>query len=528
MTVRRRVVVLTVTCVVFVSLMIGLMFAGLWVADHMARRVAGIHGRLDVLSDLSAKASRYGEAAAEATLPGQGATDGLDTARIDMELLLPRLTQATRAEIATLSGMDEVQSELPELEGARRIIELYHSIDAAMNNVLSLRRAGQTDAAISALQRDVSFRLANELLPLLEAAATDERGEIDTEIKRVGALEWSLILGAAAAGALGFAAMIALGLGLWRAVTTPIGVLNERAKALAAGDMELQPVAPLKGEFAPLAESLTALGAAVAEQRRHFAEAGEKLTSDVDARTAQLRTANDQLREIDRRRGQFLTDVSHELRTPLTILRGEADVALRGKDDPQLQRQSLERIQGQAAELGQLLEDLIEFARTTEEDQPYVLADTQFDEIVAAAAQEARMLATPREVTIAMQLAGRGRHVDADFRRLKQALIIGLDNAIKHSPPGTTVTVSTAIEDSHARIGIDDEGSGIDESDLPRVFERFFRGRDEADTLASGLGIGLAIAKDIVERHGGSIGLANRPAGGAALSILLPLGVRSA
>jgi signal transduction histidine kinase len=220
--------------------------------------------------------------------------------------------------------------------------------------------------------------------------------------------------------------------------------------------------------------------------------------------------------------------VSHELRTPLTILRGEADVALRGASDAAMLRASLERIRGQTSELGQLLEDLIEFARSTAEDQPFVMADTSLDEVVAAAAQEARMLAAPREVTVALAPGDGRRHIDADFRRLKQALIIGFDNAIKHSPPGTTVTVGIANEDRNVRISIADEGPGVDEADLPRVFERFFRGKDQEDGLSSGLGIGLAIAKDIVERHGGTIGLGNRPEGGAILSITLPAGERTA
>ena len=523
MTVRRRVAVLTVACVVFLVLVMAAMVAGLWMSDHMTRRVAGIHGRLEVLSQLSAKASNYGEQAAEVILLGGDKRDDLNAARIEIERLLARLTQSTRAEITTLSGMDEVQSELPELEGARRVVELYHSIDGAMNSVLSLQRVSQSDAALGAYQRSVSFRLANELLPLLEVAGNDERDEIAAEIAKVGAAQGPLFIGAGTLVLSGLLTIVALGISLWRSIARPLSMLGARARALVAGEADVSS-ATVKGEFAPLSESLAALATALAEQRRTFAEAGEKLTSEVDARTAQLRTANEQLREIDRRRGQFLTDVSHELRTPLTILRGEADVALRGKDDPQLQRQSLERIQGQASELGQLLEDLIEFARTDAEDQPLVIADTQLGEIVSAAAQEAQMLAAPREVTIAVELADRGRHIIADFRRLKQALIIGLDNAINHSPPGTTVVINTSIEGEHARIAIADEGPGIDEADLPRVFERLFRGRDEADSLASGLGIGLAIAKDIVERHGGSISLGNRPEGGAVLLILLPVG----
>jgi signal transduction histidine kinase len=482
MTVRRYVALLIAACIVTVVAMAGIMAVSLWLSDHMGRRVAAIHDRLDVLSQLSATAGHYGEQAAELLLFGREPSEGLEPTRIDMERLLARLTQATRAEISTLSDMEEVQSALPQLEGARRIIELYHSIDAALNNVLSLGRLGQKDSAVGVFQRQVAFRLVNELQPLLATAADDERSEAEAEIAKLATREQPLFVAAGVVAVAALLAIAALAIGLSRAV-----------------------------------------GAALSAERRRSSEAGEKLSSEVDARTAQLRAANEQLREIDRRRGQFLADVSHELRTPLTILRGEADVALRGEDDPGQQRQSLERIQGQAAELSHLLEDLLEFARSAAEDQPYVMADTQLDEVVTAAAQEAQTLAAPREVTVRLQLGDQGRHLDADFRRLKQALIIGLDNAIKHSPPGTGVTIATAMEGPHAKVSILDEGAGLDEADLPRVFERFYRGQDEEDTLVSGLGIGLAIAKDIVERHGGSISLSNRPEGGAALAILLPV-----
>ena len=514
--------------------MIGIMAMALWAAGHSASRVAGIHGRLDVLTQLSAKAGTYGERAAEVLLLGRGPVNGLDpsdeltTARIDIERLLARLTQATRAEIAGLSGMTEISDELPELETSRRMIEVYHAIDAAMNTALSSLRDGQLAPAMSTFVREVAFRLNNELQPLITGAADDERSELDAQLAAIRASETQILIAGAVAGVLGLAVLAALAFGLRRSVERPLHALSSRARAMAAGESIDDALPALPRDFAPLAESLAALGKSLDEQRRSFAEAGERLTSDVDARTTQLRAANDQLREVDRRRGQFLADVSHELRTPLTILRGEADVALRGKDDPEMLRQSLERIQGQAVEFGKLLEDLMAFARATAEDQPLVLVDTKLDEVIGAAAQEAERLAEPREVTVAVELADEGRHIDVDFRRLKQALIIGLDNAIKHSPPGSKITIATAIEAKHASIAILDQGPGVEEGDLPRVFERFFRGRHEGDSLIEGIGIGLAIAKDIVERHGGSISLGNRPEGGAALRILLPLGVSAA
>ena len=523
MAVRKHVLVLVATCSVLAVALIALMAVTLSASDHTARRVAALSDRLAVLNQLSASVGNYGERAAETLLLGRGNAEDLAAARIDMERALARLTQATRTEITTLDGVDEVANKLPDIEGARRLIELYHDIDAAMNAVLSMRNSNPSADSNAAYVSTVSFRLTNELLPVLTSAADGERTDLSDEVGKAETNRSYFLAAAGALGVLGLVAIAVLGTGLWRTIVAPLDQLSARARAIAAGEPDTPPVGAM-GDFEPLSHSLTVVATAAGEQRRSFAEATQKLAAEAEARTTQLRSANDQLREIDRRRGQFLADVSHELRTPLTILRGEADVALRGTSDAAMLRESLERIQGQASELGHLLEDLIEFARSAAEDQPFVMADTSLDEVAAAAAQEARVLASPREVTVVVALGAGGRHIDADFRRLKQALIIGLDNAVKHSPPGTTVTLETASEEQSVRISIADEGSGVDEEDLPRVFERFFRGKDQEDGLSTGLGIGLAIAKDIVERHGGTIGLSNRPQGGAMLSIVLPAG----
>lgn len=101
--------------------------------------------------------------------------------------------------------------------------------------------------------------------------------------------------------------------------------------------------------------------------------------------------------------------------------------------------------------------------------------------------------------------------------------MIGLDNAVKHSPPGSRITVSTARTAEKASIAIADQGPGVSDDDKPRVFERFYRAHGEGELENQGLGIGLAIAKDIVERHGGSIRLDNGASGGAVLTLELPL-----
>lgn len=253
---------------------------------------------------------------------------------------------------------------------------------------------------------------------------------------------------------------------------------------------------------------------------RQVAAGHPKLAADFEVRTEELRDANRKLRETDVRRAQFLADVSHELRTPLTILRGEADVALLPGSKPQEQRRSLERIQDQAAELGQLLDDLIAFARSDGEPQALVLNHILLDDILAAAVDEGENLAEPREMTIALSLRDKGQWVDADMRRLKQALIIGIDNAINHSPPGSGIEVELSRLSDSVRISILDRGPGLSEGDQQRVFDRFYRGAGSSNSF--GLGIGLAIARGIVAQHNGTIALTNRADGGAILTIDLP------
>jgi signal transduction histidine kinase len=524
MRVRGRILALQIASLAVLVAAIALAWTALWFADHGTRRVTAIVERLDVLNQIDGETGHYAQYVAERLTLGRLRSGDLETSRISIQRLMARLTQATRAEIATLADMWEIEQQLPELEGSRRIIEVYNAIDASVNRMLSEQRAGRIDSAYEIYRVEISFRIGNELRPLIESAAASQRDEVTGQLAGLGRIEaWTAGL-AAVFGIVAVLLLTLLGLALRRSVVEPLAALSGRARILAAGGQDEPHPVPAGSEFGALALSLDRLAEAMEEQKRRFAVAGERLGAEVEARTAELRAANARLREIDHKRGQFLADVSHELRTPLTILRGEADVGLRGRDDPALLRQALERIQGEAADLGKLLEDLINYARTEAEDQPYVIADTRLDDAIVAAAQESETLAAPREVSVVVKLGDKGRHVSADFRRLKQGLLIGLDNAIKHSPPGGEVEISTATEADQVAIRIADQGPGVAEADLPHVFERFFRGRGKGEPMADGVGIGLAIAKEIVDRHSGSISLGNRPEGGAVLTILLPAG----
>lgn len=471
MTVRWRIVGLALASLVSIIAMIAVMAYGLGLADHFVRRIDAVHRRFEVIAELDGRANAYAKQVVSVLLLGRAQMPGVQAARIEMERTFARLSRATRDELATLGGVTAMAPELNELEDVRRMIELYHAIDASAARALAAARDGKTADAIEIYSRDVAFRLNNELQPLIDRALADERSEVAEELAEVHRTQTIVLVAA------GLLALLAL------AVLSLLGVLLYRA----------------------------------------VRKSGARLETEIDARTAELREVNDRLRAVDVRRTQFLADVSHELRTPLTVLRGEADVALRGQQGADDLRLSLERIRGQSVELSHLLDDLIAFARTDAESQQHQPADIRLDEVVAAVADEGQVLAEPREVSVVTEINDGGVHLDADFRRLKQALMIGLDNAVKHAPPGSRITLSTSREAASVRVRIADQGPGISEEDRPRVFERFYRGRGEGDLMNQGLGIGLAIAKDIVERHGGSIRLDNGAEGGAVLTIDLPV-----
>jgi len=512
MSVRWRIIALEIASLVFIAVMIALIAGALRLTDHFAGRIDGVHNRFEALADLDGRANNYGEQVASTLLLGREKMADLQTARLDMEKVFARINQATRDEINTLGGLSEVQAELPEIEENRRMLELYHAIDVNATRALALQRDGRQVEGIQLFNRDVAFRLANELQPQIDRALTSERGEVAEQLDAIHEWQARLLAAGVAIAVVALACLLTLGYLLRRSINRPLAEIADAAHKLAAGDYTVRVSSVGKGDFAGFANAIN-----------ETAAASEKTAADLALRTRELQAASEQLRIIDSRRTQFLADVSHELRTPLTVLRGEADVALRGPADAGELRQAIERIQGQAKDLGRLLEDLMAFARADAENQPYVMAQGSVDEVVAQAADEAEILAEPREARIVLSLDDGGSQVEADFRRIRQALMIGLDNAVKHSPPGGSIGVETRHLGDHIAIRITDEGPGVSAEDQPHVFERFYRGRGEADLENEGLGIGLAIAKDIVERHRGTIALGNAPQGGALLEIVLPV-----
>jgi two-component system, OmpR family, sensor kinase len=246
------------------------------------------------------------------------------------------------------------------------------------------------------------------------------------------------------------------------------------------------------------------------------------LAATINGMLSQLEKTLARLEETLDRQRRFVADASHELRTPLTSIHGYAQVleewALR---DPQIGPESVAAIKRESERMKALVENLLELARG-DEGMKLHLKDDNLTEVVEEAAESARA-AWNGKVHIERPTPKQGvQRVRAlfDRDRLRQALSILLDNAVKYTPEGGRVTMSIVEEDGSVGVEVSDTGIGIPEDQIPHVFERFYRAEEARST--EGLGLGLSIARQIAEDHGGSIEVRSKPREGSTFIIRIP------
>ena len=224
-------------------------------------------------------------------------------------------------------------------------------------------------------------------------------------------------------------------------------------------------------------------------------------------------------REALRRQREFAADASHELRTPLTVIRASVDDLERHGNEPVSQVGSaLTDIRDEVDHLTSMVEDLLLLARSDSGAVALERVSVDLGDVASDGASALTKVASERDVAVTVDPAP--AEIVGDPARLRQLVMILVDNAIRHSPAGGAVTVRVRSEAGSATLVVDDVGTGIEPDDLTRVFDRFYRG---AGAAGGGTGLGLAIAAWIVERHGGQIAAANRPEGGARFTIQMPL-----
>jgi signal transduction histidine kinase len=291
-----------------------------------------------------------------------------------------------------------------------------------------------------------------------------------------------LALGAAVIAALVVSWLVA------RRIAGPLRELAGAASAVEDGTFAQVPSPRMGPEFDELATAFNAMAASL--------EASEAL------------------------RGRLLADVAHELRTPVATI----DAYLEGIEDgvAELTPETVAVLRLQGARLTRLASDLAAVARAERADSPADVATTSATDLLDAAASVAADRYAAKGVALRVR-ADPDARVAVDRERMGQALGNLLDNALRHTPPGGSVTLDAAGDDDLVHITVADTGEGIAAEHLPHLFERFYRADTARDRDHGGSGIGLAITKAVVLAHGGTIAAASDGPGlGAAFTITLP------
>ena len=222
------------------------------------------------------------------------------------------------------------------------------------------------------------------------------------------------------------------------------------------------------------------------------------------------------------RQGQFAQDASHELRTPLAALQGNADLLARwGKDDPSVRNQCIAAIQRQVNYMHHLVESLLFLARSGAGEKMLRREDISLEDFFAEVLEERRALDPGHHYTLRLD-AGL-KQLRADPTLLRQLLLILMDNAAKYTPGGGGIHLIAEKDGNVVRLSLRDEGCGVPEEQLDKIFERFYRVDKARARQTGGTGLGLSIAQTIVELHGGTISAQNSPEGGLCVSAVLPV-----
>ena len=231
--------------------------------------------------------------------------------------------------------------------------------------------------------------------------------------------------------------------------------------------------------------------------------------------------ASAQLSKALQAKNDFIADASHELRTPLTVLRGNAEAGL-AIENACVHREILEEIVSESSRMTRLVEDLLFLARSDASSLPLNIEAAAAEPLLLELSERAKVLVQRSDGTLVTGLTGFGT-LNVDIARIEQAVMILVDNAAKYSPPGGKVRLNSSSWKDDFIIEVVDEGPGMRKEDIPLIFERFHRLDKVRNRRLGGAGLGLAIAKTIIDAHQGRIDVHSRLGDGTTMRIHLPL-----
>jgi signal transduction histidine kinase len=341
---------------------------------------------------------------------------------------------------------------------------------------------------------------------------------LETPVRSVHARARTTLLTLALLSLLLIAGGAALSWAISRRVTRPLGSLTDAAEAIARGD-EARRVEDGGGdEIGRLAASFNQMASEVAASRR-----------ELERRIVEAEQARAEAERASRAKSDFLAVMSHELRTPLNAIGGYAQLLEMGVHGPvnDAQRDALVRLGRSQAHLLRLINDVLNFAKLDAGQVQYAVADVLLDETLASLDPLVAPQVSAKGLRFTWQSCGDlSLAVRADPDKLQQVVLNVVTNAIKFTPAGGSIAIECDATDDRVRIRVRDTGVGIPAERLPFIFEPFVQGDRALNRPHEGVGLGLAISRDLARGMGGDLTVESVVGGGSVFTISLPRGAK--
>ena len=230
-----------------------------------------------------------------------------------------------------------------------------------------------------------------------------------------------------------------------------------------------------------------------------------------------------ELKRLEEIRKDFVANVSHELRTPISSIKGYAETLLDGKvDNAEHLKEFLNIIYQDSNRLASLIDDILDLSRIESGKMSMEFGPVDISPIVNRCINILDKAAKDKSISVILNIPGKLSKVTGDNNRLSQVILNLLDNAIKYTPEGRSITISAACKEGAVQVDVSDTGIGISEKDLPRIFERFYRVDKARSRELGGTGLGLSIVKHIVQAHNGQVWVRSTLGQGSTFSFTIP------
>ncbi len=474
--------------------------------------------RMETLSLLSARVNDYGMVAAEVTRIGSRTPEerlSILQSRSDIvDSVFDRLDKAIEASVEAA----ESEGKIEQVRRATQGLNIARM--RAQFNQLK-RTLTQHDGIDPSRIRTSLDGFATQFSPLLDQAIAQERRDRDAAFASADTFQHKLLWAAGSVALMALLSLFIFQFGLVRPLIHSIGKITKTAQEIGGGAFDQRIGINQRDELGLLFANVNRMAARLGRQRQAVDSDRIQLNAIIDERTEALTIANAKLEQADSRRRRFFADVSHELRTPLTVILGEADLGMRSPTlDEEQARASMALIHTRARRLNRRIDDLLRVARS--ESGEIDLESIDFD-IYAATRDAAIDLEAPakrRNISVSIGLNGSFK-VTGDRDWTRQIISGLLDNAIRHSPNDSMIEITFTAVQKTVEVSIEDEGGGITPSEQSAIFERFTRGIDT--TKRTGFGVGLSLAKWVIERQGGTISLLSPCKNGVGTRVTLSM-----